>query len=180
MRGLDEFAAALRAENRSHQIAHLGDHFFARHRIFGGAADSFDGFGETRSIGERYFDYRDAGGQLTLQFGVGNELYLGALLEDRRILHARLIVRGFERSCFVDQHDRDHVLHTNVGHFAIVHERGFAGGDPHRDRLHLIGFEGPPFENDLQRIERSLNRRAHGPLLDIGARYFEAFAELLD
>ena len=117
---------------------------------------------------------------MALQFGVGNQLHFGALFEDGGILHARLIVCGFKRSCFVDQHHRDHVLHTNVRHFAIVHQRRFAAGDANRDGLNLIRLEGAPSENVLERVERSLNRRPHGPLLDIGARDFVAFAELLD
>ena len=33
---------------------------------------------------------------------------------------------------------------------------------------------------DLNRIERRLDRRSHGPLLDVGAGYFIAFAEFVD
>ena len=103
-----------------------------------------------------------------------------ALLEDGGILHTRLVVRSFERSGFVDQHDRDHVLHTNVRQLAVAHDRRFAGGDADGDRLHLIGVEGAAFENDLERIERGLNRRAHGPFLYIGAGDLVAFTEFVD
>ena len=133
-----------------------------------------------RSIRERDFDDGFASGQVALEFGVPNELHFRALLEDGGILHTRLVVRSFERSGFVDQHDRDHVLHTNVRQLAVAHDRRFAGGDADGDRLHLIGVEGAAFENDLERIERGLNRRAHGPFLYIGAGDLVAFTEFVD
>ena len=178
---VDQFVAAIAAENRSHQIAGLGDHFFACHRIFGGAANGFHGFSETcvPSV-ERYLDDGYASGQLAFEFGVRDELYFGALLQDRGILHARLVVRSFERRCLVEQHDRDHVLHTNVGHFAIGHQSGFARCDAHGDRLHLVGFERMALEDDFERVERRLDRRADGPFLDVGARDFVALAQLVD
>ena len=94
-------------------------------------------------------------------------------------MHAWFIVRGLERRRFVDEHDRDHVLDANIRYLAVADDRGLASGHPDGHRLHLIGFEGAPLQNNFERIERSLNGRADRPFLDIGADDFVALAELI-
>ena len=78
------FDATLRAENRRHQVARFRDHFFARHRIFGGAAHGLDSFGQMRAVRQRYLDDGLASRQVTLEFGIGNELDFGALFQRPR------------------------------------------------------------------------------------------------
>ena len=69
-------------------------------------------------------------------------MYLGALEQHRRILHARLIVRGVEGDGLVVQHHSHHVLQADVGHVAVIHDPADRGGKAHYDALHLISLEG--------------------------------------
>ena len=46
--------------------------------------------------------------------------------------------------------------------------------------LHERNFQRALFAEDFQRVERSLDRRAHGPFLDVRTRHFVALAELVD
>ena len=85
-----------------------------------------------------------------------------------------------EGSGFVDQHHGQHVLKANVGNVAVVHDAGLICRQVHGDLLHLVRLERALLANILQSIERSLNRRTHGPLLDISADDLVAFAQLVD
>src|SRR5579864_6583714 len=72
------------------------------------------------------------------------------------------------------------MLHAYVRHLAIVDDRTHDGSEPDDHLLHLIGFDGTPLEQDFERVERSLDRPAHGPFLDIGRGYFVTLAQLFD
>src|ERR1019366_2023059 len=108
----------------------------------------------------------------------GTESHLRALPEHGRILHARLVVRGTERRCFVDQHYGDHVLDADVWHLAIVHDRTRA--HPHHHLLHLVRLKGMLPQHDFQRVERSLDGRSYRPFLDARRYDFVAHSELID
>jgi hypothetical protein len=101
-----------------------------------------------------------------------------ALPEHGGILHARLVVRGTERGCLVDQHDGDHVLDADVRHLAVVDYGTRA--HPHQDLLHLFRVEGMLPQHDFERIERSLDGRSHCPLLDARRCDLVAFSEFVD
>ena len=45
------------------------------------------------------------------------------------------------------------------------------------DVLHLIGVERTAAQQVVERVERRLDRRTHGPLLDVGPRHFVALAQ---
>src|SRR5205823_772227 len=60
------------------------------------------------------------------------------------------------------------VLDADIRHLTIVDDR--SGRHPYHHLLHLVRLEGPLLEHDLQRIERALDGRSHGPFLDAGPR----------
>ena len=99
----------------------------------------------------------------------------------RRVLHARLVVRGVERGRLVDQHHRDHVLKADVRNVAVVHDGADASGRGERRRpSHRSASNGRLLADVFDRVERRLNRRADGPLLDIGVDDFVPLAKLVD
>ncbi len=172
-------ADCVATQHRHEQIAAFGDHLVARHRIVGGAAHVAHVLVEHRAVGQR--DTRRsprAPGASSSWSGTSSTLARCA--QHRGVAHARDVVRGLERDGAVDQHHGDHVLQADVGDVAVVHHRGFAGAEPHAHLSHLLGVERPPFQQDLQRVERRLDRRADRPFLDVGADDLVALAELLD
>ncbi len=72
------------------------------------------------------------------------------------------------------------MLQADVWDLAVVDDGRFVGGDADDDALHLIGIEVVLLDQDLEGVERRLNRRADGPLLDVGPRDLVALAELVD
>ena len=99
---------------------------------------------------------------------------------DRRVLHAPLVMRGVERGRPVDQHDRDHVLETDVWNLTIVHDGPDGRGKANDDGLYIVGVERALPSDVLDGVERRLNRSADGPLLDIGVDDFVPVAKLVD
>ena len=132
------------------------------------------------SISERDFQNGNAHRNQLLQLLVRKELYFGAFAKDGRILHARLVVRSMEGNGFVEQHDRDQVLQTNIRHLAIVHGIACAGCDPHDDLFYLIRLEGPAREQILQGVQWRLDGPPGGPLLEGGKCYTVNLAEFVD
>ena len=168
------------AKHGRHQVPGLVDDLRSRHRVAGGAAHRVHAFGEPRAVGEDDLHDRHANRHEFLQRLVANELDLRALAQHGRVLHARFVVRRLERRRLVDQHDRDHVLKTDVGDVAIVHDGGHRRRQPHDEALHVPGLERVALPQDLDRVERSLDRRSDRPLLDVGPGDLVPLAELLD
>ena len=100
------------------------------------------------------------------------------MLQDDRILHSWLVVGCLERRRLVDEHHRNHVLQADVRHVAVVHHASATDADG--QLLHLVRLEGVALLEQLQRIERRLNRRSHAPFLDVRAHQFEALAQFVD
>ena len=96
------------------------------------------------------------------------------------ILHARLVVRRFEGSGLVDDHDGDHVLQANVRHLAVVHRVGPAGGHTHDHLFYLVRLEQEFFQDQLQGIHGRLDRAAGRPAFERGHGDFIALAQAID
>src|SRR5260370_6634469 len=80
-------------------------------------------------------------------------------------------MRGSERGCLIQQHHCDHVLHTDVRHVSIAYCVGFVAGDSHYHLPYVGGGKRALFEETDERIQRSLNWRAHCPFLDVRPYY---------
>ena len=117
---LDERRAFFAAEHRRHQVPGFRADFLAGHRIFRAAANGIVTFRQRGAVVERDLDHRHSLGQKTLEALIGNDLDLRFLADHGGIVHARLVVRRFERQRFVDEHDRDQILHRQVHHHAVV------------------------------------------------------------
>ena len=81
---------------------------------------------------------------------------------------------------FVEEHYRDHVLQADIGHFTVTYGIGLIAGDVHHDFLNFVRGKGSFPEEASKRVKRRLNRGAHRPLLDVGARDFIALAKSVD
>jgi len=90
-----------------------------------------------------------------------------ALLAHSGILHARLVVRRTERSRFVEQHHRNHMLQTYVRHFAIVDQSPLGRRNLDNHLLHLIRVERMTLLQIHERVQRRLNGRSDNPFLEI-------------
>src|SRR5713226_6370237 len=173
---LNEIGALRRAEDRRDQVASFGGDFVAGHGIFRGAADIVDALLETGAIGECELHDGDAERHEALQFRIGDELHFGALAENCGIAHARSVVGSGKGDGVIEEHYRDHVLQADIGNLAIVDDGGFVGGELYVDLLHLRSVERMLLAQNFKSIEDSLNGRADGPALDVGARDFIALA----
>ena len=71
-------------------------------------------------------------------------------------------MRRGKRRRLVEDHHRDHVLHADVRHLAVVDERRFANGDVDGHLPNVVSREWLALLQILQRVERCLNRRAYG------------------
>src|SRR5258708_33530304 len=76
---LNQVRALRCAEDRGDQVAGFGGNFVARHGIFRSAADIIDAPLETGAVGECELHDGHAERHEALQFGIGDELHLGAL-----------------------------------------------------------------------------------------------------
>src|SRR5882757_3090443 len=85
-----------------------------------------------------------------------------------------------EGNRFVDQHDRNQVLETDVRHVAIVHGICCAGGGTDDYFLYLIRLERVALLQNFQRVEGRLNWSARGPLLERRYHYTVELAKLID
>ena len=138
-------SAMRRPEGGRHQVTSFCNNFITAHWVFGSATHSRDTLDEASPIGQRDLDDRYPLGYETLKFLVGDELNLGTLAEDSRVLHSCFVVRGTERHCLVDQHYCDNVLEANIRQFAIIHSESRARGSANYYLPYLIGFKGVPF-----------------------------------
>src|SRR5258708_14564839 len=167
-------------EDGNDEIARFCDYLFAVHWIFRSAADGFDALGQLGSVVQGNLDNGHALGDQFFQFLVADELDFGAQSEDFRVLHTGLVVGRFERSGFVDDHDRNHVLQANIRHLAVVYGIGGAGRVTHDDLLHLVRLKAMLFHDELQGVQRRLDRAAGRPSLQRGHRHFVPRAEAID
>ena len=98
-----------------------------------------DVLAELRSVIQRDLDDRLAARQSALQFIIiKDEIHFCPHAQDCRILHARLVVRRFERRGFVEQHHRDHVLQADIRHLAIVYDGPLRPGNSDRHLLYVV------------------------------------------
>ena len=72
------------------------------------------------------------------------------------------------------------MLQIDVRDLAVVDDGRLVGGHADDDLLHLGSVEALAFDERVERIERCLDGRANGPLLDVGTHHLEARAKLLD
>ena len=96
------------------------------------------------------------------------------------VFHARLVMYGRKRDGLVEQHHRDHVLQADIRNIAIVDYGGDRRRQPYGHAFDLRGLERMLAADRLDAIERRLDRRADGPLLDVGECDVIALAELFD
>ena len=106
------------------------------------------------------------------------EPHLRPQTDDRRILHARLVVDVPERDRLVDQHHRQRVLDVDVRRPAVVGDRSRLVADD--DLLDLVRIDRLLLQQRLDRVERRVDRMSHRPFLDVRARQLVALAELVD
>src|SRR5712672_2207684 len=110
---------------------------------------------------------------------IREDIYFGALAEDGWIFHTRPVMHGSEGDRFIEEHDRDHMLHADIGHVAVADGIGLIGRNADYDFADIIGRELALLEKACEGIERSLNRRTDRPFFDVGAGNLVAFAEFI-
>src|SRR4029077_893881 len=157
------------AQNGRDQVARLVDDVLAGHGIFSGAAHRADALAQHLSVGQHYLDHGFPARHQFFELLVVNQFHFGALVQHRRVLHARELVRRFERDGLVDEHDGHQVLEAYIGDFAVVDDGGFVGRHARDHLFHLVGGEMLALDQIVERVERRLNGRADGPLLHVGA-----------
>ena len=91
-----------------------------------------------------------------------------------------LIMDRAERDRLIEEHDGNHVLHANVGHVAIADGIGLVAGDADDNFAHVVRGERALLEETSESVERSLNRRAYCPFLDVGAGDLVSLAKFFD
>ena len=90
---LDKVRRLRLTQDRRYQAAGFRHNLIAGHRILCCAAHRVHSLAEMGSVGELDIDHRHPPRQKTLELLVGDKLHLGPLAKDRRILHARVLVR---------------------------------------------------------------------------------------
>src|SRR5882724_11982582 len=110
---------------------------------------------------------------------IREHIHFGALAEDGWIFHTRPVMHGSEGDRFIEKHDRDHMLHADIGHVAVADGIGLIGGNADYDFADIIGRELALLEKAYEGIQRSLNRRTDRPFFDVGAGNLVAFAEFI-
>jgi len=88
-------------------------------------------------------------------------------------------MHGSEGDRFIEKHDRDHMLHADIGHVAVADGIGLIGGNADYDFADIVGRELALLEKACEGIQRSLNRRTDRPFFDVGAGNLVAFAEFI-
>src|SRR4029434_1582315 len=107
---------------------------------------------------------RHGGGQCI----VGAKFDTAAQLQHSPVAHAAYVVRRCKSDVAGDQHDSAHMLYANVGHISVVDGIGALARHSDYDFLDFLPVDALLADEVVQRIEGRLDRRAHGPALDVG------------
>jgi len=124
-----------------HEIAAFRDDFVSGHGVFGGAAHSLDMLAKVRPIGERDLNDCLASRNPALEFAILDELYLRALPQNFRILHARLVMGRLNEAVLSISMTATMCCRPDIRQFPVVHNGCFVSGNPHIHGLHLVRAE---------------------------------------
>ncbi len=138
---VDQGRATCRSQDRRDEVVRFRNNLLARQGILRRAPHVSDPLAQLCAVAERHLDDGLAPGAASIDPRVGDNLYLGPLLQHGWIFHPRLVMRGSERDRLIQQHHRDHVLHADVRHVAIAYRVGFVTRDPHHHFLRVVSCE---------------------------------------